>query len=146
MWRTSSPSSGSRPGRRPPRTPTATTWCSGSPAAPGAVPTYFAPSPRRARLVTPPDARAAPASRSWLMGSRERRPPAKEDRSMNPTMNETGHDGPRTVVVGGGQAGLSVGYHLARRGLPFVILDAHERIRSEEHTSELQSRENLVCR
>jgi putative flavoprotein involved in K+ transport len=33
-----------------------------------------------------------------------------------------------TVVVGGGQAGLSVGYHLARRGLPFVILDAHERI------------------
>src|SRR6185295_6275315 len=25
-------------------------------------------------------------------------------------------------------AGLSVGYHLARRNLPFVILDAHERI------------------
>jgi putative flavoprotein involved in K+ transport len=34
----------------------------------------------------------------------------------------------QTVVVGGGQAGLAVGYHLARRGLPFVILDAHERI------------------
>jgi putative flavoprotein involved in K+ transport len=33
-----------------------------------------------------------------------------------------------TVVVGGGQAGLSVGYHLAQRGLPFVILDANERI------------------
>jgi putative flavoprotein involved in K+ transport len=33
-----------------------------------------------------------------------------------------------TVVVGGGQAGLSVGHHLARRGLPFVILDAHTRI------------------
>jgi putative flavoprotein involved in K+ transport len=33
-----------------------------------------------------------------------------------------------TVVVGGGQAGLSVGRHLARRGLPFVILDAHARI------------------
>jgi putative flavoprotein involved in K+ transport len=33
-----------------------------------------------------------------------------------------------TMVVGGGQAGLSVGYHLARRGLPFVILDAHERV------------------
>jgi len=33
-----------------------------------------------------------------------------------------------TVVVGGGQAGLSVGYHLAQRGLPFIILDAHERI------------------
>jgi putative flavoprotein involved in K+ transport len=34
----------------------------------------------------------------------------------------------QTVVVGGGQAGLAVGYHLARRGLPFVILDANERI------------------
>jgi putative flavoprotein involved in K+ transport len=34
----------------------------------------------------------------------------------------------QTVVVGGGQAGLAVGYHLARRGLPFVILDGHERI------------------
>jgi putative flavoprotein involved in K+ transport len=33
-----------------------------------------------------------------------------------------------TVVVGGGQAGLAVGYSLARRGLPFVILDANERI------------------
>ena len=33
-----------------------------------------------------------------------------------------------TVVVGGGQAGLSVGYHLAQRGLRFVILDAHEQI------------------
>jgi putative flavoprotein involved in K+ transport len=33
-----------------------------------------------------------------------------------------------TVVVGGGQAGLSAGYHLAQRGLPFVILDANERI------------------
>ncbi len=33
-----------------------------------------------------------------------------------------------TVVIGGGQAGLSAGYHLARRGLPFVILDADTRI------------------
>ena len=33
-----------------------------------------------------------------------------------------------TVVIGAGQAGLSVGYHLQRRGLPFVILDANERI------------------
>jgi putative flavoprotein involved in K+ transport len=32
------------------------------------------------------------------------------------------------VVIGGGQAGLSVGYHLARNGVPFVILDAHERV------------------
>lgn len=33
-----------------------------------------------------------------------------------------------TVVVGGGQAGLAVGYHLAQRDLPFVILDANQRI------------------
>jgi putative flavoprotein involved in K+ transport len=33
-----------------------------------------------------------------------------------------------TIVVGGGQAGLSVGYHLSRRELPFVILDGNERI------------------
>jgi putative flavoprotein involved in K+ transport len=33
-----------------------------------------------------------------------------------------------TVVIGGGQAGLSVGHHLARRGLPFLILDAHQRV------------------
>ena len=33
-----------------------------------------------------------------------------------------------TIVVGGGQAGLSVGYHLAKRGHPFVILDANDRI------------------
>ncbi len=33
-----------------------------------------------------------------------------------------------TVIVGGGQAGLSTGYHLAKRGRPFVILEANERI------------------
>ena len=32
-----------------------------------------------------------------------------------------------TVVIGGGQAGLAAGYHLARRGREFVILDAAER-------------------
>ena len=31
-----------------------------------------------------------------------------------------------TIVIGGGQAGLSVGYHLQRLGVPFVILDAAE--------------------
>ncbi|HEX2676452.1 MAG TPA: FAD-dependent oxidoreductase [Polyangiales bacterium] len=32
------------------------------------------------------------------------------------------------IVIGGGQAGLSVGYHLKRQGLRFVILDASERV------------------
>jgi putative flavoprotein involved in K+ transport len=45
------------------------------------------------------------------------------------TENAVGEPGSfQTVVVGGSQAGLAVGYHLARRGLPFVILDGHERI------------------
>ena len=33
-----------------------------------------------------------------------------------------------TVIIGGGQAGLAVGYHLRQRGRPFVILDADDRI------------------
>ena len=33
-----------------------------------------------------------------------------------------------TIVIGGGQAGLSAGYHLQRRGVPFIILDACERV------------------
>ena len=33
-----------------------------------------------------------------------------------------------TVIIGGGQAGLATGYHLAKRDLPFVILDANESI------------------
>lgn len=33
-----------------------------------------------------------------------------------------------TVVVGGGQSGLAIGYHLAHREIPFVILDASERV------------------
>ncbi len=32
-----------------------------------------------------------------------------------------------TIVVGGGQAGLAMGYQLAERGLPFAILDANAR-------------------
>jgi putative flavoprotein involved in K+ transport len=57
---------------------------------------------------------------------------------MNRQATEEGHD-PRpapaaaperfeTVIVGGGQAGLAVGYHLARRGRGFVILDASGRV------------------
>lgn len=33
-----------------------------------------------------------------------------------------------TIIIGAGQAGLSVGYHLARRGRPFLILEANERV------------------
>jgi putative flavoprotein involved in K+ transport len=33
-----------------------------------------------------------------------------------------------TVIIGAGQAGLSTGYHLARRGVSFVILDESARV------------------
>ena len=33
-----------------------------------------------------------------------------------------------TVIIGAGQAGLSTGYHLQRRGTPFVVLDAASRV------------------
>jgi putative flavoprotein involved in K+ transport len=39
-----------------------------------------------------------------------------------------GHTHVNTVVVGGGQAGLSVGYHLKQKGVDFVILDDRARV------------------
>ena len=33
-----------------------------------------------------------------------------------------------TIVIGGGQAGLSVGYHLSKLGRPYVIVDADARV------------------
>lgn len=33
-----------------------------------------------------------------------------------------------TIVIGGGQAGLSIGYYLQQQGRDFIILDANERI------------------
>jgi len=33
-----------------------------------------------------------------------------------------------TIVIGAGQAGLSTGYHLKRLGVPFLILDAGDRV------------------
>jgi putative flavoprotein involved in K+ transport len=33
-----------------------------------------------------------------------------------------------TIIIGAGQAGLSVGYHLSRLGMPFLILEANGRI------------------
>lgn len=42
-------------------------------------------------------------------------------------MNERG-DHVETLVIGGGQSGLAVGYQLTRRGLPFVVVDANDRV------------------
>lgn len=38
------------------------------------------------------------------------------------------HEHVDTVVIGGSQSGLAVGYHLMRAGRPFVILDEHDRV------------------
>jgi putative flavoprotein involved in K+ transport len=46
-------------------------------------------------------------------------PPARAEPSAQPL---------DVIVIGAGQAGLSVGYYLARRGLRFVILDAHDKV------------------
>jgi putative flavoprotein involved in K+ transport len=43
-------------------------------------------------------------------------------------MNNQYSKHPQAMVIGGGQAGLSVGYHLAQRGISFQILDASQRI------------------
>jgi putative flavoprotein involved in K+ transport len=48
-----------------------------------------------------------------------------EERSSHPAY---GSEYFETVIIGGGQAGLSVSYHLKKQGRPFVILDANERI------------------
>ncbi|WP_107771077.1 flavin-containing monooxygenase [Nocardioides sediminis] len=48
---------------------------------------------------------------------------------MDTTESTTGHSTDiDTVVIGAGQAGLATGYHLQRRGIPFVILDAATRV------------------
>lgn len=51
-------------------------------------------------------------------------PPLRTTDSPSPDASERVD----VIVIGGGQAGLATGYHLARRGLSFVILDAHERV------------------
>ena len=33
------------------------------------------------------------------------------------------------VIIGAGQAGLAAGYHLAKRKIPFLILEEHARRR-----------------
>jgi putative flavoprotein involved in K+ transport len=56
------------------------------------------------------------------LGALDRR---TEDATRSPGPIAERHE---VIVIGGGQAGLSVGYHLQREGVPFVILDARARI------------------
>src|SRR5215471_7627302 len=54
------------------------------------------------------------------------------DRALTPpaasTYPSTRSERVKVVLIGAGQAGLSVGYHLTRHGIPYVILDANERV------------------
>jgi putative flavoprotein involved in K+ transport len=43
-------------------------------------------------------------------------------------MSEQTEQSIETLVIGGGQAGLAMGYHLQRLGIPFSILDANPRV------------------
>jgi putative flavoprotein involved in K+ transport len=52
-------------------------------------------------------------------------PTLRPNRKIEPT---TKPERVRVAVIGAGQAGLSVGYHLAQRSIPFVILDANQRV------------------
>jgi len=47
---------------------------------------------------------------------------------MDMINSASGAERVETVVIGGGQAGLAAGYHLARRGREFVILDSCTRV------------------
>lgn len=43
-------------------------------------------------------------------------------------MGTNGGERVDTLIIGGGQAGLATGYHLARLGRPFLVLDSHNRV------------------
>jgi putative flavoprotein involved in K+ transport len=43
-------------------------------------------------------------------------------------VGQDGHEYVETLVIGGGQAGLAMGYQLSRRDLPYKIIDANERV------------------
>src|SRR5215203_6413989 len=73
--------------------------------------------------MTPP---SSSRQRSWKRCTpRSGAAEADHDRSAV-EVNRT-PDRIETVVIGGGQSGLAVGYHLMRQRRPFVILDANER-------------------
>lgn len=58
------------------------------------------------------------------------RPPARDavTKRGSRVSGEAAPERFKVIIIGAGQAGLSAGYHLSRRGVPFVILDANERI------------------
>jgi putative flavoprotein involved in K+ transport len=70
----------------------------------------------------------SPAPSWWIRAMRSRRTRPTVLRNDEEGEMATSAERFDTVIVGGGQAGLATGYHLAKRGRSFVILDASERI------------------
>src|SRR5690606_42034897 len=68
--------------------------------------------------------------------------------ARHPALRDAGADhAQRGAEAGRGQrAGVAVGEHAAALPDQRSTEHTHGAVRSEEHTSELQSRENLVCR
>src|SRR5690606_40914819 len=71
-------------------------------------------------------------------------PDEKFDRLYNPGHGRVTHTGwgPVLVAIMGTLVGATAGIF----GIAMVVVYTWTAMRSEEHTSELQSRENLVCR
>src|SRR5207249_661790 len=82
----------------------------------------------RAKLADPRDAAAALPSYGRLQRKRTMEEFMATQQSISERRSDRATTHVETVVIGGGQAGLAVGYHLKRRNQPFVILDANERI------------------
>ncbi len=52
----------------------------------------------------------------------------REQKAVHGTNRQFKSERIETLIIGAAQSGLSVGYQLSKRGLPFVIVDANERI------------------
>jgi putative flavoprotein involved in K+ transport len=61
------------------------------------------------------------------MGSNQPTSNLLEGETRRNVTNERGEN-VGTLVIGGGQSGLAVGYYLRQRGLPFLIIDANPRV------------------
>src|SRR5690606_41968549 len=73
-----------------------------------------------------------------------RRPPRSTLFPYTTLFRSTGADNLMITDVNAGRNATKRGYQ--RHLIQLFLRDFQRRIRSEEHTSELQSRENLVCR
>src|SRR5215207_8127527 len=70
----------------------------------------------------------APPTRGTRERHRRRHEVSTKDPEEHVGRSTAGSEQFEVVVIGGGQAGLSVGYHLQQQRRDFVVLDTNERI------------------